>query len=251
MAVSLREVFSVAIIRDLKGESLSHFSMNPLHLIATLSLILFFTGCIEPNNPPAQEIHLHADFAMYVDGVKWNFAQEKYMTEDKNERSKAVHLHDMDGDIIHVHAANVTFGLFLESLGMKLETRKNPEGIGHEVCFTDDAGNETCYPRFGCYDVEPGQAICVDPFITAQSWHLFVNGQPLAEDTKIEDYFFKDLDQLLLTNIAFNEDVQAQLDMVTDNACIQSEKCPERGSPAPEDDCAGSGECGVGTIPTA
>lgn len=226
--------------------------MKPYILFGILGISLLFAGCIAPNTPPSsQEVHLHTDFAVYVDGVKWNFAQEKYMTEEKNERSKAVHLHDMDGSVIHVHAANVTFGLFLESLGMKLETRNNANGIGQEVCFTDDEGKETCYPRFGCYTLEEGQAICVDPMIIAQSWRLFVNGEQLSEDVKMEDYVMKDLDQILLTNISFDGDLESQLASVTDNACIQSEKCPERGKPSDESSCAGSGDCGVGVIPTA
>ncbi len=220
-------------------------------LFGILGIALLFAGCIEPNTPPAQEVHLHSDFAVYMDGVKMNFAQEKFMTSSKNDLSKAVHLHDMDGSVIHVHAANVTLGMFFESLGMKLETRNNPNGIGQEVCFTNDEGNESCYARFGCYDVEPGQAICVDPMITAQSWRLFVNGEQLPENMKMEDYVMKDLDQILLTNIAFDGDVESQLASVTNNACIQSEKCPERGAPSDESTCAGSGDCGVGVIPTA
>lgn len=225
--------------------------MNSYIIFGILGALLLFAGCIESNDPPVQEIHLHSDFVVYVDGAKWNFAQEKYMTTSKNDLSKAVHLHDLDGNVIHVHAANVTFGMFLESLGMKLETRNNTDGIGQEVCFTDDQQNTTCYSRFGCYSIDEGQAICVDPLITAQSWRLLVNGEQIPEDMKMEDYVMKDLDQILLTNIAFNGDLESQLASVTDNACIQSEKCPERGKPSDESTCAGSGECGVGVIPTA
>ena len=223
---------------------------TPLIGIGILLLVLI-AGCVNDNVPPAREIHLHADFAVFLDGVKLNFAQAKYMTTEENEPSKAVHLHDMDGNVMHVHAANVTFGMFLESMGMKLETRDAENGIGQEICFTDDAGNETCYPRFGCYEVEKGQSICVDPILSAQSWRLFVNGEPLSENMKIEDYVMKDLDQLLLTNIAFDGDLETQLAAVTDTACIQSEKCPERGSPSDESSCAGSGDCGVGVILTS
>jgi hypothetical protein len=213
-------------------------------------LLVLIAGCVS-ETAPVRDVHLHADFAMYADGVKWNFAQEKYMTTNENDLSKAVHLHDMDGNVLHVHAANVTFGMFLESLGMKLETKNNPDGIGQEVCFTDDEGKETCYSRFGCYSIDGRQAICVDPIISAQSWRLFVNGEQLPEDMKMEDYVMKDLDQILLTNISFDGDLESQLTSITDNACIQSEKCPERGEPSDESSCAGIGDCGVGVIPTA
>ncbi|MEK6902984.1 MAG: hypothetical protein AABX02_05360, partial [archaeon] len=96
-----------------------------------------------------------------------------------------------------------------------------------------------------------GPSMCVDPAPDAQTWHIYVNGKSLQEDATIENYLIEDLDQILLTNAAFNQDVASQLAAVTDTACIQSEKCPERGEPTPEDSCSGSGECGTGTIPTA
>lgn len=219
------------------------------YVLAILGLFLLTLGCV--NTPPSDgTVHLHADFAMFINGQKFNFTQEKYMTDENHILSNIVHFHDMDGDIIHVHAPGVTLGMFFKSLGMKLETVSNGSGPQH-IVFTDDQNHVYDYTRFGCYEVQPGQSICADPGPDAQSWHLYVNGESIPEDVPIEDYVMKDLDQILLTNIAFNQDVQSQLDAVTDNACIQSDKCPEKGHPSPEASCAGAGECGVGTIPTS
>lgn len=222
------------------------------------SLVLFgilligaviLAGCV---TPPVEDgtVHKHADFALFINGQQFNFAQEKYMTDlNGNMLSELVHLHDMDGNVIHVHAPGITLGMFFESIGMKLETTTTESGM-QEITFTDDEGNAYTYTRFGCYEYEPGQSICADPIITAQTWRLFVNGEPLAEDMKIEDYLLEDLDQIVLTNASFDQNIDGQLSSVTDKACIQSETCPERGEPSEGDSCTGSSECGTGTIPT-
>jgi hypothetical protein len=192
-------------------------------------------------------VHLHADFAVFINGEKINFAQEKYMSETATPLSSLVHFHDMDGNVIHMHAPHVTLGMFFESIGMKLETQKGENGI-QQTCFTDDMDTEYCATRFGCYEYEPGKSICVDPGPEAQVLQVYINGELLPENQKMENYVLKDLDQILVTYHKLNEDVTSQIESVTDNACIQSEKCPERGKPTPEDSCAGSGECGVGEI---
>jgi hypothetical protein len=57
-------------------------------------------------------------------------------------------------------------------------------------------------------------------------------------------YSLTDLDQILISYGNESEDqINWQMSQVTDRACIQSEKCPERGSPHDESTCAGTGPC--------
>lgn len=121
--------------------------------------------------PEPEKVHMHFDIAVYVDGRKMDFSADKYQ-----EKHPAIHFHDNNGEVAHIHQKGATLGVFLDSLGVK-----------------PDSG-----PK--------------------------VNGS-VVEDWR--EYEPKDLDR-----IVFGEG------LVTDKACIYSEKCPERGKP-PDEDCVG------------
>lgn len=207
---------------------LPDFVRNPiLWMIIGLLLIgggiyvLFFS------EPPVTETHLHADFALYINDQRWNFAQEKYMTDQNGQTlSTFVHLHDLDGNIIHVHAPGITLGDFFESLGMKLSP----------TCFVTDENTVTS--RYCTTDSET-------------TLHVFVNGTEIQDGSH---YVMKDLDRILVAVFTYGTEspaaIQAQLASVTNNACIQSGKCPERGEPSDESTCTTAGGCQVGHIAT-
>jgi len=156
-------------------------------------------------------VHEHADFAVFVHGMRYNFSQEKFMS-DEGALSPFVHLHDMDGDVLHKHASGVTLGYFFESVGMSLNA----------TCLALDA-----------------KTYCADGSNTLR---MYVNG---LENTLNERYKFKDLDQILITYGQEEIIIQEQVSSVTDKACIYSGKCPERGSPPDEIACI----AGVGCVP--
>ena len=66
-------------------------------------------------NEITKEVHEHVDFKVYLDGKEYNFSKEKYMSEENKTLSQIIHLHDMDGNVIHKHANGVTLGQFFES----------------------------------------------------------------------------------------------------------------------------------------
>ncbi|MCM2325601.1 MAG: hypothetical protein NDI94_04005 [Candidatus Woesearchaeota archaeon] len=57
------------------------------------------------------------------------------------------------------------------------------------------------------------------------------------QNEQLGNYEFEDLDKILITYGA-DTDVSAQISSITDDACLYSEKCPERGSP-PTENCVG------------
>ena len=178
-------------------------------LFCLLTLLLF--AC-EKSQPLLGDVHEHADFKVYLDGVVYDFAQDKYMSTDEHKLSNFTHLHDGDGEIIHKHMSTITLGDFFESLGMQ---------------FTDD-----------CFTLEDGTAYCNNDENTLK---IFVNGK---KNRDFADYELSDLDQILITyGNETDEEIQAQLDSVGDRACIQSEVCPERGKPSDESSCLSSGDC--------
>lgn len=177
-------------------------------LLATAVLVVLFVNPVNPLTvpPTTQEVHKHADFKVFLEGIEIGFAKEKYMSTNAHPKSLFVHLHDLNGNIIHQHAAGIILGDFFYSFGMKFTSD----------CFETDTGEKYC--NFG-----------------DKTLKFFVNGKPNYE---FENYEFNDLDRLLISfGNESPEQLKAQIDSVTDEACIQSGKCPERGQPSDESTC--------------
>ena len=156
--------------------------------------------------------HVHSDFAVFIDGQKFNFAQEKYMTSTdvchSDFHAKKLHLHDMNPDVVHVHEAGHDWEDFFTSLGF----------VFTDTQLKTDEGN--VYQNAG-----------------QKKWKFFVNG---VEVPSIQDYQFQDLDQVLFTYGASDEKtIQKQLATVTKKACIYSKKCPvPEGVVLPPENCS-------------
>ncbi|MEK6821547.1 MAG: hypothetical protein AABY11_04075, partial [archaeon] len=174
--------------------------------IFLLGMVFVLAGCLEPAPSVVEEVHLHADFSLVLDGVPFNLAHEKYMTSDKNNRSALVHLHDLDGNVVHVHAPGITIGDFLESIGLSLKTTNNA------ITLTLDDGTVYETPHFGCHEVSDGQTICVDPAPDSKTIEVYVNGNEIEEN---ENYLFKDLDRVLVIYRSLNAEVGPFLEAVT------------------------------------
>ena len=155
------------------------------------------------------DIHYHADFAMYLNGQRYNLSQEKYMSTENKSLSNFAHLHDMDGKVIHKHASGITLGFFLETLGMKLT----------DTCLTLDDGTSYCN-------------------IGNKVLKLYVNGKV---NTDYAEYDLQDEDKILLSyGSESDQEIKKQLDSVTEEACIYSLTCPEKGAPPAEASCVGT-----------
>lgn len=174
------------------------------------SLALYFKPVSEPL---LGDIHHHADFKVYINNEAIDFAQEEYMSEiGGNSFNPFTHLHDMNGEVIHKHMTGLTLGDFFTSLGMSFS----------ETCFEMDYKTKNCNNE-------------------TSSLKFYVNG---SLNTKFDQYELNDLDQILISyGNESAEQIQAQLDSVTDEACIYSETCPERGNPPDESSCLGAEEC--------
>lgn len=176
-----------------------------------LLLAVLLLSC-EKSEPLLGDVHEHADFKVYLNGTAFDFAQDKYMSTEDRKLSNFTHLHDGDGDIIHKHMTTITLADFFQSLGMRFD----------EECFmTDDLVQ-----------------YCNDGVNTLK---FYVNGN---ENDELGDYEISDLDEILISyGDETEEEIQAQLESVSDKACIQSKKCPERGEPSDESDCLTGEDC--------
>lgn len=154
-----------------------------------------------------EKVHEHADFAVYLDGKKFDFTGGKYQSSEINPLDSDAHLHDGNGDVTHKHRKGITLSYFFETIGMKFDNQ----------CFVTDDGKEYCNT-------------------TDKKLKMYVNGK-LNEN--FGSYEFTDLDRILISYGVEDEDtITRQITSLTDMACVYSEKCPERGA-APTENCVG------------
>lgn len=179
------------------------FFLLPLFLVACGGL-----GTAAVNPDPN---HTHADFAVWILGEQIDFSDVRYMSgyeDDHNHEHehlhKYYHLHDGVGHVIHRHKPGLPLGEFFESLGVT---------IGPE-CVTLHSGGEYCNT--------------ID-----RRWIMAVNGDVRVLDTS---YVFEDTDHILLSYGASADEMAEQIQMLTDDACLYSRTCPERGDP-PAENC--------------
>jgi hypothetical protein len=76
-------------------------------------------------------VHYHAGFTVYIDGVKQDYSDYKYMnfvpcSEHDQKKSKAeeqiekAHLHDGVGDVVHVHRSGGKWRDLFKNIGVDL-----------------------------------------------------------------------------------------------------------------------------------
>ncbi len=148
------------------------------------------------------EVHVHADFAVYINGNKLDFTKTEYQSSVGHEKDEHVHLHDGGGDIIHRHDEGVTLPKFFSSLGYTLTND----------CFTTDASEQFCTNA-------------------SSTLRLFVNEKEVED---IMTYIPQEEDKILLTYGETARDLTPEFASITDDSCIQSGTCPERGIPSVE-----------------
>jgi hypothetical protein len=96
--------------------------------------------------PEHAHVHHHANWAVFIDGERLDLTDIRYMedvfqcTMDPTHQrpEDRVHMHEGNHDVVHVHAAGVTWGHLLANLGF---------GIGSDYLHTDRARFETTPDR--------------------------------------------------------------------------------------------------------
>lgn len=110
---------------------------------------------------PVGSAHVHAVFAIKLNGQAIDFSQQKYQV-----KSNLIHVENLDGTTLHRHATAVPFGEFLKSVKMDISNG----------CFTNDDGTKFC---------NEGD----------KTLKFYVNGQQV---NSITDYVVNDNDHLLV-----------------------------------------------------
>jgi hypothetical protein len=126
--------------------------------------ISIYSSHITPNNPAYGVLgsaHVHAAFAVKLNGTKLDFSDNKYQV-----KSRFMHVENRDGDTLHRHATGVPVAEFFKSIKMNVT----------DSCFTTDNGTKYC---------SNGK----------QNLEFYVNGN---KTKSIADYVFNDDDRILV-----------------------------------------------------
>jgi len=163
----------------------------------TLSLTTFFAGgtnsvhlhgsTVSTTVATSSDVHFHANFLVRLNGQNFDFTPNKYMEpvslcqvgSAAQSPEGRVHMHNNIGNLVHIHAAQVTWGDFFANLGWAVS----------------DTGIVT----------DSGQTYLAD---SSHRITAMVNGQPV---TKIAQQYIKANDRLLLN---YGPETAAQLSSV-------------------------------------
>lgn len=203
--------------------------------------ILSHVFTMQPNPDPN---HIHADFAVWVNGTHLDFSAPEYMSsvpksvshslfvehamahgEEEREEGEVIpgreylHLHDGIGHVIHRHKPGLTLGDFFASIGLTMT----------EACLKLDRHQLEAMNQSWMEINNLTANLCNNAKFR---WTMVVNG---AEVPMNPAYDFQDLDQILLTYSA-GDDYEDEWALMTDDACISSRRCLWKG-PAPIENC--------------
>ena len=182
--------------------------MKRITIATTILIILVAAGvyAYEHYNPFTyydDSVHVHADFIIYINDQKLNLTDAKYQSSAESIKHKNVHLHDGEDNVVHRHAEGITFAEFLSSVQFTLSDN--------------------------CLSIDSGEQYCSD---TVNALTLYVNKEVNPD---IASYIPQEEDQILLYYGARNNlNLERYLEEVTDESCIFSGTCPERGTAPPE-----------------
>ncbi len=86
------------------------------------------------NHPELKHVHYHAGFQVYVNGKQVDFAKPEYMhekpctvaknVEHEDEQIEKAHLHELVGDVVHVHREPVYWSDLFTNLKYSFDTSK-------------------------------------------------------------------------------------------------------------------------------
>lgn len=160
----------------------------------------------QPGDPGCelrQRIHQHADFALVIRGERFDFNQDRFISVEGEELSPNAHIHHPRYTVIHVHREQTTWDEFFRSLGFELSDT--------------------------CVKLPSGEAFCNNERETLK---FIVNG------VRVDTIMFEDIQGLSRVLISYGpesgDEAMSQFAEITNEACIPSGLCRDRGSGAGE-----------------
>ena len=158
---------------------------------------------------PRVSVHWHADFALFIEGRKYDFNQERFFSTEEELIDANVHIHAPRINVVHVHRSLTTWDEFFRSIGFELLDKTTAVGT---------AGGKTCLKT-------PEGEHCEGD---GKTFKFIVNGVKV-DGIALSDV--TDLDRVLVSfgTESYEDVLRTQWPQVSDEACIPSGRCEERG----------------------
>lgn len=198
----------------------SRFERFPILLLAALLIAALSAAVLKSHLPQRMGVygsqHLHADFLVQIDDAPIDFSATRYQSTNESPHSPIIHLHDGNGYVVHSHATGGTWGMFFQSIGFSLNA----------TCFTTDARTSYCTNATHVLSIR-------------------VDGRSRPQ---LAQWEIRDLERVLIAYLPAEEidklnKLHKLQQAVSDEACIHSGKCPERGQAPVESGCSAAGDC--------
>jgi hypothetical protein len=195
------KLFLIAVVGMLVGGAATYIALGE-----DLHLYTHNHADHHDNHPIADpydtEYHVHADFHIVINGTQVDLSGEQFQTTSQQELHDDLHLHDNNGEVVHIHAEDKTFTEFLNSIGIALT--ENCVTLDNRYCSND-----------------------------TQRLKLFVNNERYTD--QITEYVPVDDDRILLYyGVDDDAFISERLDAIPADSCYYSGTCPERGIAPPE-----------------
>jgi hypothetical protein len=167
----------------------------------------------EPGCEARAETHQHADFLLMIRGVQFKFDSDEFVSHEGKEHSDSVHIHDPRHTVIHIHREHTTWDEFWRSIGFELTDASFLGTTNDKVCMKMPDGSKICNTA-------------------TETWKFYLNGVKVDGLSNLD---LHDLDRALFSYGSESEQqVLAQVQMVSNEACIPSELCHDRIPPGGE-----------------
>lgn len=166
------------MVQKVKDCFKSLFSHKSAWLVAGLLLgALLILGIRFVSYKPADHVHYHANFAVYINGVREQFKDPSYYedvmacapTGNNITPAERAHMHENINDAVHVHDHAVTWGQLFTNLGWSL-------------------GDNFIKTRTTMYTASDNSQL-----------HIMLNGQDYTGLTPMTNTVIKDRDALLVS----------------------------------------------------
>lgn len=196
-----------------------------------LPLLLENSKIVTPSPSPINvhtDFHQHVDLRVVIEGQQLDLAKDEYQSSTYVYKDEHIHLHDNNGGVVHLHEPGVTLGDFLQTLDMELT----------DECFTMYEAAAENESKTGEQERQVIEAHCKQAG-DGKSLVVMVNGDQQLDGA---GYKLQDLDKILVYfGVSDQKMIADQMGLVSDDACMYSETCPERGKP-PAENCTASAD---------
>ncbi|HJS68001.1 MAG TPA: hypothetical protein VJ730_01145 [Nitrososphaera sp.] len=152
------------------------YMMIIIPIVAAVAVAGIAAAVLTPRSAdfgPLGSAHVHAIFAVKLDGENIDFSQRQYQVGSTG--NQYIHFEGNDGTTVHRHSTKVPIGEYLRSVDMDI--------------------------REGCFVLDSGEQFCND----GKKLRFFVNGE---EESSIMDYILQDEDRIL---IIYGDEEQSEL----------------------------------------